>query len=520
MSNFSCIFFTLMAIATLGLSHDVINHIGIITIPEFGHFHPARAIAEYVHTTHPTVKLSIYTTGYFSQFACDETTPWKCVVYGEVNVSDYLDTDFFETLSMQEDTFSTFEFIQKHVNTFHERIHTNVTRVIRETAPDILLVDVGMYSGLTAAHELNIPFVFLYPLTLFVPFQSHTAFSPSMGLALKASQIETSLVTRYFNHLYLRLMIPLATTHQVTAPMRAINPKYPGNGGMWTHYPIVTPNIFGLDYAQPLCPNVRPVGFLLPTSDMIAKPSDEIFELKTKSLLYVNMGSVGKLSARAVETIYEAIQILLAANDEWSVIWKYRGAHAPKNVSTDRFLLTEFLYFSPRLLLHKYNESMIFATHCGDTSVYESVEATVPMVGLPLFADQPDMCQRVHEAGIGISMTGRKNVFTAQEFVDNVREIRSPEKFKFAKAKLSQLRAMGFSLGGAKRVYDTFLEVMLWKRNSTSARSHLACPHYDEKNYVFWSGVDIVVLDLILIYVLYKVLATISSSIKRLIFRK
>ncbi|PIY71927.1 hypothetical protein COY87_03625, partial [Candidatus Roizmanbacteria bacterium CG_4_10_14_0_8_um_filter_33_9] len=64
---------------------------------------------------------------------------------------------------------------------------------------------------------------------------------------------------------------------------------------------------------------------------------------------------------------------------------------------------------SPKVLLSHRSpadvggaEVAAFVSHCGDTSVYESVEALVPIVGIPLFADQPDMCARIVDAGVGV----------------------------------------------------------------------------------------------------------------------
>jgi N-glycosyltransferase len=44
----------------------------------------------------------------------------------------------------------------------------------------------------------------------------------------------------------------------------------------------------------------------------------------------------------------------------------------------------------------------VFLTHAGFSGVRESLSVGVPMVALPLFADQPENAARVDELGLGI----------------------------------------------------------------------------------------------------------------------
>jgi len=522
----------MIALVLLGLSFllvgaradDEIRHVGIVTLPEFGHFMPPKSVAEYIAANHPNVRITVYTNDHkawnFTKYACNNGhAPWKCVCFANVDASEYVESDFLEKISMSENTIEIFQEVQKHVHKFHQNTASLLEKAMIKDKPDILLVDVGMYSGLTMAHRLGIPVVLIYPLTLWVPFQIHTSFAPSIGLAMTANSLRESFWRRYFNHLYAHVLLPLGQYYEVTKIMQETNPLYPSNGALWNNQVIVTPSIFGLDFPQPLCPNIRPVGFLLPTSDLLEAPSESAFpfRLKTKSLLYINMGSVGKLSERAVVQIYEAVRILLAEDgEEWSVVWKYRGPHL-SNFSierTDRFYLTESLPFSPRWLLHTYNTSTVFVTHCGDTSVYESLEALVPMVGIPLFADQPDMCQRVHESGIGIAMTGQKNTFIATDLVRNVKVVRKINDN--SKDKLTKLRSVGISMGGPRRVWETLQEVYLWRNvRATSGRSHLSCPYVDNPNWFAYLEVDVLLVDFFICAVIVKLFSLLFTLCRR-----
>lgn len=183
--------------------------------------------------------------------------------------------------------------------------------------------------------------------------------------------------------------------------------------------------MYGLDIAQPLCPNYFPVGLLLPTlqaEEVLDKEwSDFLGGCSGKGVIYINMGSVAVLPEAWATSFSEGVQAL--ADDGFCVAWKRRFAASDKTVSATASSKTDTtttgkkpvlgarqrvktftkLPFSPRLVLAHPNVKA-FITHCGDTSVYESVAAGTPLVGIPLFADQPDVCARVVDAGVGVQL--------------------------------------------------------------------------------------------------------------------
>lgn len=57
-----------------------------------------------------------------------------------------------------------------------------------------------------------------------------------------------------------------------------------------------------------------------------------------------------------------------------------------------------------------------FVTHGGTNGLYEAVYHAVPLVGIPLFGDQPDNLARLSRSGVGIVLDF--NQMTADELTE------------------------------------------------------------------------------------------------------
>jgi hypothetical protein len=152
---------------------------------------------------------------------------------------------------------------------------------------------------------------------------------------------------------------------------------------------IITPSIYGLDLAQPLCPNVHPVGFLarVARGSSLSESSvplewQSFMDGCTSGLIYMNMGSVAVLPDEWLHR-FEGAAVRLATERGHCVVWKVTKKQHDKiadaNAVGPMLRITEHIPFSPRLLLAHPN-TKVFITHCGDTSVYESVQNEVTCV--------------------------------------------------------------------------------------------------------------------------------------------
>lgn len=82
-----------------------------------------------------------------------------------------------------------------------------------------------------------------------------------------------------------------------------------------------------------------------------------------------------------------------------TVIWKYESDYMPDK--PENVVLCKWL--PQRAILHHPNVKL-FISHGGMSGVYEVVDAGVPVLGMPLFYDQPRNVQNLVDLGMALSM--------------------------------------------------------------------------------------------------------------------
>ena len=215
----------------------------------------------------------------------------------------------------------------------------------------------------------------------------------------------------------------------------------------------------------------------------------------TGGVIYINMGSVARLpiewQRKFEQTSYKLVE------EGYCVLWKlYKDQHqylenpAPKALHAPLHI-TPHVPFSPRhVLRHKHTK--VFVTHCGDTSVYETLDFGVPFVGIPLFADQGDMCARLQDAGIGLSLD--KNTFTVESLNEAVLQMAGNDE---ARVKALRIAKMGSIQGGSAKAADIVEMVTYHPEASTK----FFCRHFDLPWYQLFD-VDVLLVHSFVLFLL------------------
>lgn len=111
-------------------------------------------------------------------------------------------------------------------------------------------------------------------------------------------------------------------------------------------------------------------------------------------LVYLSLGSLGSADVQLMQRLLDT----LATANDLRVVASLGPQHellrVPEGVSGAEYL--------PQTSILPHAEVVI--THGGNNTVTESVHFGCPMVLLPLFWDQYDNAQRVHECGMGIRL--------------------------------------------------------------------------------------------------------------------
>ncbi|CAH1787532.1 unnamed protein product [Owenia fusiformis] len=175
-----------------------------------------------------------------------------------------------------------------------------------------------------------------------------------------------------------------------------------------------------LEFHVPLMENAIQVGGL---SIMPNKPlPTELEDFLTKANNDVILVSFGSKSTEVLdpEIIAKLIFVFKAVNQ--SVIWKYNGnfIDLPSRIKLLKWIPQNDLLAHPKVKL--------FITHCGSNGQYEALNNGVPMLGLPLFGDQPHNAIRMQSKGYGIAMNVHD--LTADQLLHNIKEILANSSYR------------------------------------------------------------------------------------------
>jgi hypothetical protein len=201
------------------------------------------------------------------------------------------------------------------------------------------------------------------------------------------------------------------------------------------------------------------VGPLIPrTYAPLTADLQEFLELHQHTV-YVGFGSLIVLSPKRITTILHS---LINAHQQGlldGVVWGLAKAAAteesiPKVVTIDgvshsiadmrsgKHPFIRLLGRAPQRAILDHSSTQLFITHCGISSVYETLHAGVPVLGLPVNADQPGNAVKLEERGVGLWLT--RSMINEQTVNDALSRLLSPNSkeassFRENAARLQQM---------------------------------------------------------------------------------
>ncbi|RNF14995.1 putative UDP-glucoronosyl and UDP-glucosyl transferase [Trypanosoma conorhini] len=434
--------------------NDSSMHVGIMCIPLYGHWKPLWAIGEaFTRRGHHVT--------YFSEEPrwCEEIVRYggdraACIDMPSRGV--FRDAAFFEKLSRADSVFLTFADLWNESFRHHELqlggYLAAAQRVHARRPLSVLLSDAATFVGGSVARALDVPSVLFFPLTTMLPLGFFNRL-PLMGTGWPA---QMSSWQRLQNFLLRGMLVGLADSLHRVNDGRALYKIPPlRNGyelGGW-YDTVLAPTIWGFDIPQELCPNFHPLGLLSFDEDRTPFMEKELAAFLRRcpqGAVYVNFGTLVSLHRRQADRLASALRQL-----PYCVVWKLTDAQRERLCQGElgemegRTHLRP--YFASSLKIMKHAKVVAFVSHCGDRSVHEALESQLPIVGIPFFADQSDVCQRLQEAGVG-RCVGHKDRFTSDAVSGAIQWV--VQNADQAKANMRRLLQVSRFLGGAERAVD------------------------------------------------------------------
>nr|XP_054967437.1 UDP-glucuronosyltransferase 2B4 isoform X2 [Pan paniscus] len=156
-------------------------------------------------------------------------------------------------------------------------------------------------------------------------------------------------------------------------------------------------NYWDFQFPHPLLPNVEFVGgFHCKPAKPLPKEMEEFVQSSGENGVVVF--SLGSMVSNTSEERANVIASALAKIPQ-KVLWRFDG-NKPDTLG----LNTRLYKWIPQNDLLGHPKTRAFITHGGANGIYEAIYHGIPMVGVPLFADQPDNIAHMKAKGAAVSL--------------------------------------------------------------------------------------------------------------------
>ncbi|CAH1802559.1 unnamed protein product [Owenia fusiformis] len=284
---------------------------------------------------------------------------------------------------------------------------------------DYLEIPTMLYSnfGIMHAPVVNFPFPWSFNPHFMLPFTQEMSFAERVQNVIAHFTFDSIGVTYFYQGMY------------------ELKRKYNLNTSMdydtaWTRAKIIINNAhYAFDLPRATLPNHIMIGGLFNSP---SKPLDTYFQRITSAAPNgVVIVSFGTLFRRLANEDTNEMLALAFSKLNQTVIWKYEGEPL-KNKGPNTFLVK----WLPQNDLLGHPSVKLFVTHGGISSSHEAIYHGVPIVGIPLFMDQPANVRRLTQrCKMGVEMNAE--TLTSQSLLNAMKHVMDEPSFKTNAKKMS-----------------------------------------------------------------------------------
>ncbi|XP_037389264.1 UDP-glucuronosyltransferase 2C1-like isoform X8 [Pygocentrus nattereri] len=184
------------------------------------------------------------------------------------------------------------------------------------------------------------------------------------------------------------------------------------------------------EYPRPFLPNFKFVGGLhcKPAKPLPKEMEEFVQSSGDDGIVVFSLGSMVKnLTKERANTIAAALGQI-----PQKVLWRYTG-EKPDTLAPN----TRLYDWIPQNDLLGHPKTKAFITHGGTNGLYEAIYHGVPMVGIPLFADQPDNLLHMKTKGAAVML--EYNKMQTKDLKDALTEVINNPSYKESMMRLSRI---------------------------------------------------------------------------------
>ncbi|XP_033181153.1 UDP-glucuronosyltransferase 2C1-like [Mastacembelus armatus] len=274
----------------------------------------------------------------------------------------------------------------------------NLMVSLNEAKYDVVLTDPSIGGGAILARQLQVPLVFNVRWTIQGEAHFLLAPSPLSYIPFTATELTDKMTFPQRVRNVLSYILGMYTQSSITEPhYKPIIEKYFGPDEDYSTFFLdadiwLMRNDFVFEFPRPTMPNIVYMG------GFQCKPPkplpDDLEEFVRSSGDHgVIVMTLGTLVAKLPQDVTEEIAAAFAQLPQ-KIVWRYT-APRPAKVGNNTLLVN----WLPQNDLLGHPKIRCFVTHGGTNGVQEAIYHGVPVVGLPLFFDQPDNLSRIRAKG-------------------------------------------------------------------------------------------------------------------------
>lgn len=299
------------------------------------------------------------------------------------------------------------EVVVEQFSKFHKGLSEMVKQIfedeglmlsLQEAKYDVLLTDPGFGGGAILARRLQLPLVYNVRWTIQGEAHFLIAPSPLSYIPFTATEMTDKMTFLQRVKNILSYLFGMYTLSHLTEPSyKPLVHKYFGPDVDYSTFFLdadiwLMRNDFVFEFPRPTMPNIVYMGGFQckAPKPLPADLEDFVQSSGEHGVIVMTLGTlVGTLPQDLAEEIAAAFAQL-----PQKVVWRYVGPRpAGRGNNT---LLVDWL---PQNDLLAHPKARVFVTHGGTNGVQEAIFHGIPVVGLPLFLDQPDNVSRLRAKG-------------------------------------------------------------------------------------------------------------------------